>query len=86
MDPRQQNQNGNNRGILSAEQPAQKQETPAAPKGARERKFRVMETTTVSRGASHYVLTAGKTISSLGYNIEQLEKHGVKLTEVTAPA
>lgn len=83
MDPRQQNQN---RGILATEQPAQKQEAAPAPKAARERKFRVMETMTVSRGASHYVLTAGKVISSLGYNIEQLEKHGVKLTEVTAPA
>jgi hypothetical protein len=85
MDPRQQNQNGN-RGILAEQPTTQKQEAPAAPKAARERKFRVMETMTVSRGASHYVLTAGKVISSLGYDIDQLEKHGVKLTEVTAPA
>jgi hypothetical protein len=85
MDPRQQ-QNGNNRGILAPDESQQKAASQqAAAPVVREKRFRVVETIQVSRGASHYVLPQGKTISSLGYDIAKLRSHGVKLEEVTAP-
>ena len=50
----------------------------------RERRFRVLETAEVPRGASFYTLPKGKTISSMGYDITALKNQGVRLEEVTS--
>lgn len=61
--------------------------TPVAP--AAPTFYRVQKTCRVPRGASTYTLTAGKVISSRGYDIEELKRLGVPLeptTESRTPA
>ena len=57
--------------------------TPEAPQAPKERRFLVEETAEIPRGGSSYLLARGKTISSHGYDIAALKRHGVKLKDVT---
>ena len=66
----------------------QTQDKPAeAPKAQtlKEQKFLVTEDAEIPRGGSSYKLSKGKTISSMGYDIEALKRQGVKLREVSEP-
>lgn len=48
------------------------------------KRYRVLEKHIVSDNGSRVALTPGKVIDSLNYNIERLQKQGVKLEEVTS--
>ena len=55
----------------------------AAPRdGDHERRYRILHTMEVPRGASSFLLRQGQVISSRGYAIAELERVGVKLEEV----
>jgi hypothetical protein len=59
---------------------------PPAPKPpvavSKERLFKVLERIEVPSGASSYLLHAGQSVSSFGYDIEDLRTKGVKLEEI----
>jgi|GEM_PF-6376235 hypothetical protein len=50
----------------------------------KERIYRVTQEIKIPRGGSHYLLPAGKTLSSHGYDIPALKRLGVQLEEVGA--
>lgn len=50
----------------------------------KERFFLVEQDREIPRGGGSILLRKGKRISTHGYDIEQLKRHGVKLTEVPA--
>lgn len=51
-----------------------------------ERLFKVKAEVRVPRMGSHYILRAGKVISSKGYDVDELLRQGVQLEEIAAPA
>lgn len=46
-----------------------------------ERRYTVLETIEIPRGGASFLLRKGKTISSHGYDIDQLRKMGARLEE-----